>query len=278
MAIQRQMARNCRTLDNRGGDLSHSGLIPAGERNILVVGHSHVHALRLAAAIRRQSDPERPRTRTIHLLDPTMAPEMDGDDFSPALKSAITDQIARHDPIITSAIGGNAHAAFSMIPHERIDFEIDGGEILPLDPKAKILSEADIRKALSDHLELEFSRLRLFRSLAGPFWHLESPPPVRSTEWILQHAEEYFSRQPEFRSLGIAPAGVRYRTWLLASRMAREECERLGCAYVAVPGHLRGEAGLLRPSQARDATHGNASFGEAMLRELERVAGGRTHP
>lgn len=241
-------------------------------RNILIVGHSHIHALRLAAIRRREADPARPRTRTIHLLDPAFAPEMEGDDFGPALKAAIRDQIERHEPILASAIGGNAHAAFAMIPRERFDFETEGGDTLPLDESATILSEAEVRARLGHWLELEMSRLRLLRALAGPFWHLESPPPVRSAEWIMAHAEPYFTEQPDYHDLGIAPAGVRYRCWLLASRMIRELCDELGCSYVEVPRHLRGEAGLLRPSLARDATHAREPFGEEMLRALEAAA------
>lgn len=242
-------------------------------RNILIVGHSHIHALRLAAVRRREADPQRPRTRTIYLLDPAFAPELDGEDFGPRLKSAIRDQIDRHDPIVASAIGGNAHAAFAMIPRERFDFEIEGGEALPIDEAATLLAEADVRERLSSWLALEVHRLRLFRAVAGPFWHIESPPPVRSTEWIQAHAERYFTDQPDYHRLGIAPAGVRYRTWLLASRMIRELCDAMDCGYVPVPSQLRGEAGLLRPSLARDATHANQSFGEAMLQALEATAG-----
>ncbi|ATE67026.1 hypothetical protein [Rhizorhabdus dicambivorans] len=241
-------------------------------RNILIVGHSHIHALRLAAMARRAADPDRPRTRTIYLLDPAFAPEMVEDDFGPALKAAIRDQIDRHDPIIASAIGGNAHAAFAMIPRDRFDFETAGGDTLPLDEEAAILGEAEVRDRLLPWLELEMTRLRLLRAVAGPFWHIESPPPVRSAEWIMAHAESYFTEQPDYHRLGIAPAGVRYRTWLLASRMIRKLCDELGCAYVEVPRQLRGEAGLLRPSLARDATHAGEAFGEAMLQALEAAA------
>ncbi len=225
--------------------------------------------MRQAAIRRRETDPLWPRTRTIYLLDPAFAPEMDGDDFGPALKAAIRDQIARHDPIVASAIGGNAHAAFAMIPRERFDFVIDGGETLPLDEGAEIRTEAEMRQRLAPWLELEMHRLRLLRAVTGPFWHLESPPPVRSAEWIMAHAEPYFTEQPDYHSLGIAAAGVRYRCWLLASRMIRELCDELDCAYVEVPRHLRGEAGLLRPSLARDSTHAREPFGEAMLQALE---------
>ena len=241
-------------------------------RNILIVGHSHIHALRQAAVTRREADPARPRTRTIYLLDPAFAPEMVGDGWGPALTAAIRDQIQRHDPIVASAIGGNAHAAFSMIPRERFDFEIEGGDTLPLDPGATIRSEAEVRARLLPWLGLEMTRLRLLRALAGPFWHLESPPPIRSAEWIMAHAESYFTDQADYHSLGIAPAGVRYRSWLLANRVIRELCDELGCAYVEVPRHLRGEAGLLRPSLGRDATHAKEAFGEAMLQALEAVA------
>jgi len=241
-------------------------------RNILIVGHSHVHAMRLAAITRREADPDRPRTRTIHLLDPAFAPELDGDRFGPALSAAIREQIERHDPIVASAIGGNAHAAFAMIPRERIDFAIDGGHALPLDEDAEIVSEAEMRERLTPWLELEMHRMRLFRELVGPFWQIESPPPVRSAEWIAAHAEAYFTDQPDYHRLGIAPAGFRYRCWLLAGRMIRELCDEMGCSYVEVPRELRGEAGLLRPSLARDATHAREPFGEAMLRALEAAA------
>lgn len=242
-------------------------------RNILIVGHSHINALRQAAIVRREADPDRPRTRTIHLLDPDLQPEMDGDDFSAGMKATILDQIERHDPVIASAIGGNGHAAHALIAYERFDFELEGGDSLPIDEGATIRSEAEVREALARVMTLELSRLRLYRDLVGPFWHIESPPPVRSAEWIVEHAEPYFLDQPEFRSHGIAAPGVRYRCWLLASRMVREMCDEMGCRYLPVPAHLRGEAGLLRPSQARDATHGNAQFGEAMLQALEAAAG-----
>lgn len=241
-------------------------------RNILVIGHSHIHALRLAAIQRREDDPDAPRTRTINLLDPKFGSEMADGRFSPGLSAAILDQVRRHDPIIASAIGGNAHAAFAMIPRIRFDFETEGGDTLPIDEHAIIRSEADVRGALAEHLNPEIIRLRLLRELAGPFWQIESPPPIRRADWIVAHAEPYFTAQPDFHRLGIAGAGVRYRTWLLASRIISEECARLGCHYVEVPHETRGEAGLLRPSMARDATHGNIHFGEAMLRALEWAA------
>jgi len=62
--------------------LGSNGAVSAVGRNLLVIGHSHIYPIRQAAIIRREADLDRPRARTIHLLDPAFAPEMDGGNFS----------------------------------------------------------------------------------------------------------------------------------------------------------------------------------------------------
>jgi hypothetical protein len=245
-----------------------------GDRNILVVGHSHIGAIRSAAIIRREADPGRPRARTIYLPDPMFGGEMaeGGKQFSPGVRAAILDQIERHNPIVASAIGGNAHSALALVPYRPFDFILSGEDALPIDHSVELRSEADVRAELTSIMARQLLQMRLLADLSGPFFHLESPPPVRSSAWVRDHAERFFTDQPAFAELGVAPAGVRYRTWRLACRIVREECERLGCHYVPVPKIMCGEAGLLRPSQARDATHAGPHFGEEMLRELERAA------
>lgn len=240
-----------------------------GTRSILVIGHSHVGAIRQASIARREADPDRPRTRTICLLDPAFGGEMEGNQFSPGIATAIRDQLERHSPVVASAIGGNAHAALTLIPYRRIDFPLSGDDALPLDPEAELLSEAQMRQDLTEALQRDLLQLRLLREIAGPFWHLESPPPVRRKDWVQARAEAFFTEKPEFHTLGVAEAGVRYRAWRLACRIVQEELEKLGCRYVPVPKELCGEAGLLRPSMGRDATHGNQVFGEAMICALE---------
>ena len=39
-------------------------------RASLVIGQSHIAAIRSAAKARREADPDRPRTRVIHTLEP----------------------------------------------------------------------------------------------------------------------------------------------------------------------------------------------------------------
>lgn len=253
-------------------------------RSLLVVGHSHVMALRTAAIERRERDPDRPRTRTIHMLDPAFGQELATrrveDGFSDLLAAAIRDQINRHDPLVASAIGGAAHATIGLLqPGLRLDFVLSDGadvaddvERLPIDRDAELITEGEARDRLLEAMQDELGRLRCLRALVGPFHHLQPPPPVRSEAWVFDRAECFFRDQPRFSLAAIAPAGVRYRLWLLASRILAAECARLDCGFVVVPRRLRGAAGLLRPSHGRDATHGNTHFGEAILQELDRLA------
>jgi hypothetical protein len=239
-------------------------------RNILVIGHSHIEAIRRAAIARREADPLRPRTRTMYVLDPAFGDNRES--FSDTLKAAILDQIERHQPIIASVIRGNGHAAMSMVARRRFDFELSGDDALPLDDQAEIVSEAEVRDMLLPWLKHDLRELRELRELVGPFWHLESPPPVRRSDWIIERAERYFTDDPDFHRFGVAEAGVRYRVWRLANRIIKQELDSMGCGYVRVPSNVCGEAGLLRPSYGRDATHGGQQFGEEMIQALEQAA------
>lgn len=238
--------------------------------NILVVGQSHVAAIRAAARDRRERDPDRPRTRVIHTLEPRYAPEIADDGFTPALSAALAEQIERHAPLVASAMGGNFHNALALVAHPRpFDFHLSGElSPLPIDPAAEPVPEALVRAALEEGLARDRLRLRLLRESVGPFVHLESPPPLRDDAAIALAADAYF-RERGLGERGVAPAGLRRRMWRLNARLFRETVEALGCRYQPVPAEVQDADGFLRPEFAGDATHGNAAFGEAMLRMLE---------
>jgi len=208
------------------------------------------------------------------MLDPIFGEDLANTQygFAPGLNVAVLAQIERHNPIIASAIRGNGHSAMAMIPRRRFDFELSGDDALPIDDEAEIITEAEAREMLEPWIRPDVREFRLLHDLVGPFWHLESPPPVRRSDWVMERAESYFTDQPDFHRLGVAPAGIRYRVWALANRILKEELARLGCGYVSVPAHCKGERGLLRPSYGRDATHGTQQFGEEMIQALEQAA------
>jgi hypothetical protein len=238
-------------------------------KSILVIGQSHIAAVRAAARTRREAEPDRLRTRVIHTMEPQYAPEMDGEGFTPALEDAIRDQIARNAPLVASASGGNVHNRFALIRHPRpYDFLLSGEDGPPLDPRAEPLPEAQVRAALEAGLGRDRLRLSEIRRIGGDVIQLESPPPVADGGWIAAQADAYF-KDRGITDLGVAPAGLRYKIWRLHSRIVAEMCAELGIAFLPVPREALDAQGFLRLDHAGDATHGNEAYGEAVIRQLE---------
>lgn len=242
-------------------------------RSILVIGQSHVAAIRSAAKIRREADPDRPRTRVIHTLEPHYAPEIvgEGDDaaFAPALVETIRDQIDRHAPLVASASGGNVHNGFALIRHPRpYDFLLSEEDGPPLDPEAEPISEALVRAALEDGLARDRIRLREISRIAEDVIQIESPPPLADNAAIAAQADAYFKNRA-IGDLGVASPGLRYKIWRLHSRIVAGYCAALGMRFLPVPRGTQDQQGFLRPEFAGDATHGNPLYGEALIRALE---------
>lgn len=240
--------------------------------NILAVGQSHVAAIRSAARVRREADPDRPRTRVIHTLEPRYGGEFADPAqtaFSAGLVSAIEDQVARHHPRIVSVVGGNAHNAIALIRHARpFDFLWPDEDGPSLDDGSELIPLGQIRTVLERRLQTDFARLRALHAIVGPFIHLESPPPVRDGSYIAAHAEPWF-RDAAGDELVVAGPGMRWRVWRLASQLVREAVAALDCRYLPVPAEARDADGFLRQSLAADPTHGNAAYGELLIRAVE---------
>lgn len=236
---------------------------------ILVVGQSHVGAVQRAAKTHRETWPDELRTRVIHTLGEPFA--SDGEEFGPLARAAILDQIARHRPRLVSMLGGNAHNMISLMrPARPYDFILHGEEDEgpPLDPDAELIPESLVRAALEERLQKDFWRLRRLHEIAGPFLHVESPPPVIGDAFIRDRVEVYF-RDYHNREIVPAAPGVRWRVWRLNARIIREQVEALGCGYLPVPRTVQDEAGFLRLDFAADPTHGNEAYGEALIRAIE---------
>ncbi|WP_116090616.1 hypothetical protein [Sphingomonas crusticola] len=246
--------------------------------NLLAIGQSHVAAIRAAAKTHRETYPDEPRTRVIHTLEAVHAPEFEGvtnDNYGgarlgPRLAAAIEDQIVRHRPRVASVIGGNAHNMLTLMRHPRpFDFHLSGyDQRPPLDPDAEIVPEALVRAALAAKMQPDFARLRLLGELAGSFIHIESPPPLRDEEFIAARAEAWFRDQSP-GTITVAPPGLRWRAWRLASRLMRTAVEAAGARFMPVPLQVQDQDGFLKPEYAADPTHGNEAYGAALIRALE---------
>lgn len=244
--------------------------------NLLVVGQSHVAAIRAAAKSHRETYPDEPRTRVIHLSEPLYEPELissevndyGGARLGPKLTAAIEDQISRHQPRVASVIGGNAHNMLALLRHPRpFDFVLAGEAGPPLDPGAELVPQALVRAALAEKMQPDFARIRLLRGLAGELIHIESPPPVRDEGFIAAHAESWF-RERSGDEVHVAGVGVRWRIWRLASQLMREVADAAGITFLAVPAALADASGFLKADYAADPTHGNEAYGAALIEAL----------
>jgi len=245
--------------------------------NLLVVGQSHIAAVRAAAKAHREAFPDEPRTRVIHTLEPVHAPEFEGEvegdhanaRFGAKLRAAIEDQIARHQPRVASVLGGNAHNALALVRHPRpFDFMLSDEKGPPRDEGAELIPEGLIRATLLERLRPDFARLHALYAIVGPFIHVESPPPVRDGDYISANAERSF-RDRVAGEVVAAGMGVRWRMWRLSSRLLRDAVERMGGHFLAVPAETQDADGFLRMDYAADPTHGNQAYGEAVIRAIE---------
>lgn len=232
----------------------------------LVIGQSHVAAFRAAARLRREQDPEAPRTRTIHIHEPRWGAERT-QGFAPDLAAEICDQIARHDPLVASVIGGNGHNALALLRHPR-PYDLHLGEGPPVDAAAEPVPVALVEAAVAQALGPDLARMRTLHALVGPFVQIESPPPVRDDGFILAHADAFFADRG-IAARGVAGAGLRFRVWRLACRLVAREAAALGCTYLPVPAAARDAEGFLPATLATDATHGNADYGAIMIDTLD---------
>lgn len=246
-------------------------------RNLLVIGQSHVAAVRAAAKTHREAFPDEPRTRVIHTLEEVHAPEFvnvaDGDysaaAFGPKLRAAIKDQVARHDPVVASVMGGNVHNVLGLLRHPRpFDFLLPDEHGPPFDQGAELIPMALVRGALQARLAPDFARLRALREIAGPFIQIESPPPIRDEAFIAERAEKAFRDRSQGEIVAAGP-GVRWRIWRLSACLLRAAVEELGCRYLPVPAAAQDEQGFLRRDFAADPTHGNEAYGALLIGAIE---------
>ena len=245
--------------------------------NLLVVGQSHVAAIRAAAKRHREAFPDEPRTRVIHTIEQAFAPEFvnlnDGDyaaaTFGPALRAAIEDQIARHSPRVASVVGGNVHNVLALMRHPRpYDFLLSDDEGPPLDEDAELIPEALVRATLMAKLAPDFARLRALSESARTFFHVESPPPVREEAFISARAEVAFRDRAMGEVIAAGP-GLRWRMWRLTSQLMRAAVERMGGHYLSAPSLACNSDGFLNLDFAADPTHGNEAYGELLIRAIE---------
>lgn len=234
-------------------------------RTVLIVGDSHVDALKQALA---QPEAEMPAWRAIRLSKIKNGKpfgDMPLDDILGIIRG-----LGRGD-LVVCAIGGNQHQILSLIQHRRpFDLALPGEAFTP-GPGHEIIPF----RAMYDLFEAgfrsgDFLRIEALRSAAPcDVVQLAPPPPKADEDHILRSIETYFAEQG-LQERGVTDAAIRLKVWRVQMMVLAALCGPIGVAVFPNPPETLTPEGFLAPDfYARDATHANAAYGARVIRQIE---------
>ncbi|MGM9488989.1 hypothetical protein [Ideonella sp. YS5] len=195
-----------------------------------------------------------------------------------AIQQALAEQRGRR-VWLASVVGGNQANRLSLFEGgERVAF------LDPDDPDAQAphgncifvpydLIEYQLARSMESCAEMY--RLLPLDKVAG-LVHLEGPPPVPDSRFIVEHLPD--RTRELFRARGItrigpedvAPIEFRHAVWRAQCRISRRVSEACGGRYLPPPDEVFGSDGYRRAELCADATHATAEYGAAYLGALRR--------
>lgn len=253
----------------------------------LHLGHSHFAALTPTFFDRPISTEEAPNDVEHYLFDLSKHNVFGvGDDrfgygvrtdegsfaLNPVITAAIENTIPKDSELVYIAnLGGNSHNVFFLLQNQKpIDFVVPGLEHLPLLPDAEIIPYDTIRQILMPNCQIYLDDLRGIRNSAvGRVFFTLSPPPIEDNEYV----KSVVDRDPYFASFGhtmVTDPLVRYKAWVLHSRIYAELSAEIGVEIIEAPEEGIVDGRWLAPNCiGHDPTHANLVYGEFFLRKLE---------
>lgn len=244
------------------------------KRAILGFGHSHLIAIRSAFKCRAHSGDSEWAIHDVDLGNPRYQPWIDFRNgmtlFNEKLLSDIVDQINCLKPaLVFSVLAGADYLAHAIVQNPRpFDVIIPGEEHLPRIESAEIVPYRLICSIYRHNLLLAFRLLQQVSDSTGAqIFHFCPPAPVGDPDHIKKYPGELL--RPLIEEFGLAPAILRYKLWRLYVNLVRETCTEYGATFVDVPPESVDAAGFLREEFcALDPVHGNAAYGELVIRQM----------
>lgn len=257
---------------SRAADLLKRGRsTEAGRPTIMVIGDSHVDAIKRAIKVRRMGGAE--TEVSAYRLSKMKNDKLIGDmSFQDCI-----DKIRTLGPedIVVSAIGGNQHAVFGTIQHptpfdffEQGDDPVASGGAVQIVPKRMLASIFDAGIRNGDGQQLTSLR----GATKARVFHLIPPPPKEDNAHILSYHETKFAEE-DIVSLGVSPPALRLKFWKLQVSILKQFCGENEIEVIYPMASALTPDGYLSPDYyANDATHANGDYGELVLQHLEALA------
>jgi hypothetical protein len=236
-------------------------------RRALLFGDSHAYAYQ--RAIEKRLSKGRPAPLKVHRLLKTKDARKIGDTSFEKILTAVRG--LGPDDLVFSVIGGNQHAAYSMVQHpDRFDFFQPGGKV-PRGADTAIVPYRALERAFERGLrEGDGKSLQaLKQATAARVVHIIPPPPKKDSNFIQRFHESHFATLG-IQDLGVSHPGLRLKFWLLQKRELEKLCANLGIEVLVPPPAALDEKGFLATEfYAGDGTHANYQYAELVLREIE---------
>mgnify|MGYP003575138715 CR=1 FL=1 len=179
---------------------------------------------------------------------------------------------------VFSAVGGNQYAIVSTVrPAIDYDFMLspvdqlnDGAQLVPFRALAAFI-DSGIRETVGPVLR------EIRSSTAATVIHLAPPPPKQDNEFVAAHSEGYFAREG-LQDFGPTRPELRLKCWNVQLNCLRSLCNELGIGLALPPRKTVTPHGYLDPGcYAKDVTHANRRYGEAVLRQILSLTGAASH-
>ena len=242
---------------------------------LLAIGHSHMGAIQRAYKLREKENAKLFKaSRFIRLNFEAFMPNFVQEDsqrkVSPDLKNRLKHIVRTEKPdTILLSLMGNEYNAFGMLKHPK-QFDCNWpSHDLPAEEAATVLTFDIFRAEIA-----ETARKNVFL-LTDEFKNLDAidvfvlcpPPPINDEEHINKYPGAFSGRIKKF---GLSSAEFRMKIWLMYADILEIECKRSGFNFLESPFAARAEGYLAEQYRNDDPTHGNPSYGELVLKDLEK--------
>ena len=253
------------------------GQMPHEQKNLLGIGHSHILSIRYAVNnVLAELGANKVAINTIWLGE---KPYIDyqprsenGDIATFAFSNPLLDEIKKLNPskdIIFSSYGGNAHNILGLVQHPTpFDFvyagiQIEGKRGVEIVP-SKLVEAALIEQG--GFPETCWALRATRAAFGGRIIQCESPPPINDNNFLMEHAGPF---KISFTKFGISKPNLRYKLWRMHSDLIKNECKALDIEFMPAPAEFITDDGFLTDRGLNnDATHANAIYGGAVIRQL----------
>jgi hypothetical protein len=235
-----------------------------GKDQIVVVGDSHTHALRVV--LKRGWTAPRgwaiSARRFLRLKN--------GSSIGDVSFEAVLDECAALGPgdLLVSMVDSNHSNIVGLIQHPEPFDMVDADT--PPGPGA-LIPRAAFRAWFEQGLRVgDCARVIALAQAGGAHrtLHLAPPPPKADVAHILNRPETHFTANG-IHERGVSPAPLRLRLWQVQIEATRAILAPYGIDVLDPPPGTRTPEGYLRPEfYGEDATHANAAYGARVLDQI----------